>query len=388
MKNVWYCCMLVIIAACTKSSKTATQNPGNETVPKYVTIKYYDNTSALLMQVRYRSVIDSIKDVDFAVEISDSVYNICSPNCILANRSILTIKTDPQTHLMGTVISRQIFSHKIDKNAPPPIDPITDYNPEQNNFRFDITAHTLSGDNVFYLPVKLNVYSDYLQQNSVGNYFFSDNVSVPPLRRHTFMPNEGGQSPSYYWSQPDSLYFEEWKGTSMFFKPYRFSDFYSLDIPWYTHQMIDRAFYARQSKSVCTQFILQNGNYASGIDFASGMERSVRYQYSADTTAIAAFVNLLCTGTDDFLWYYIADYRKSSGNGFYQFGEALEAKDFYDWVAVSYTDSVYVVNGNAKLFKQAATMKNTVEKDSKGRLVRITHRVSNSQYYKVMEITY
>ena len=377
--------IMLLLVNCNKSDSVVTQPASNLIIPKYISIKYYGAAGGLVMQTGYKPLRDSIKDADFAVEITDTVYNYCPNFCSRTYRSILTSKVDPLTGVVSSIVSKFIYARQVGTFADG-TQVITDLDAQLGNFGMHVVSKFL-GDASYYSEATFTQYNDALQQHATDTRMVSALTHRLPEQGYYFDVGLGGQGMgTLYWSKPDTLFFSETEGTATFFQPTRYTDFYKIDIPWYTHQPIDFATYARRSKAVCTQFVLQNGDYV-GQNFMPGMERSVRYQYSADSTALNTLAAVLSPGTDDFFWYYLADFRKN-WNGYFLFGEALEPKDLYDWTAISSTDSVYAFNGNNKIFKQAATMQNILEKDAGGRPVKITHRVSNSPFYKVMEIKY
>lgn len=353
--------------------------------PTYVAVKYYFAPSSLVLQTGYRPLTDSIKDADFAVEITDTVYNYCPNFCIQTYRSIITTKVDPLTGVVSSINSKFVFAKRVGTYTDG-TKVITDLQQTFGNFSMNVKARSLGGGS-YTSEAIVSQYNDIAQQHVIDTRSFGATTHRLPEQRYYFEVAWGDQGTgTYYWVKPDSIFIWEEKGTSTFFQPSRYADFYKYDIPWYNHKRIDVATYARRSKAACSQFVLQNGDYV-GLDFKVGMERSVRYQYGADSAALFTLGKILSPGTDDFFWYYVADFRKNWNNNL-QFAEALEPQDFYEWTASGSTDSVYVYSGNTKVFKQAATMQNTVEKDSFGRPVKITHRVSNSSAYKVMEIKY
>ena len=195
----------------------------------------------------------------------------------------------------------------------------------------------------------------------------------------------------FIYLKKDTIYIEDTK-EPLASGPYRYFKYYQNEVPFYKQQNTNKALYHIQSPFVCDSFILQNGTYSNNYIgdfeyetiFHPGLKRKTTYTYNQDTTQLKEIIPVFNLIAWDPLWYYVGyfadfDDRTQEVNDYY---------GLYSWMASSYSDSVFVFSNGQPVLKQVNFTTNQVEKDQEGRIIKITHRPGNLDYYKVMEITY
>lgn len=195
----------------------------------------------------------------------------------------------------------------------------------------------------------------------------------------------------FIYLKKDTIYIEDTK-EPLANGPYRYFKYYQNEVPFYKQQNTNKALYHIQSPFVCDSFILQNGKYVKTYlgnnefetTFHPGIKRKTTYTYNRDTTLLKEIIPVFNLITGDPLWYYVGYFADFDDR-------TQEVNDYYglfSWMAASYTDSVFVFNNGQPVLKQVNLATNQIEKDQEGRIIKITHRPGNLDYYKVMEISY
>jgi hypothetical protein len=266
------------------------------------------------------------------------------------------------------------------------------------------------------LPYYNNLQVNFESLGVVDNLQYDDNVEVTRFKDSAqLQPNHsenfrlirsiyndtssywlsanGAKIVNEYGATKDSVLLEDMNVNAIEFTPLRYYDYYLAETPWYRSNEINRATYSRKSPLVCREFILQNGFYkmvpldqfSYEEEFVPQFERKVNYIYSQDTSKMRGLLKMINPGLIDPTWYYIDYYRTYSG---VPYGEGNDVYNTFEWTSSSSTDSVFTISNNQRQFVQSTSSNNTVEKDGNGRIIKITRRVSNKDFYKVMEIIY
>lgn len=262
-----------------------------------------------------------------------------------------------------------------------------------NNFTLNAPLTSIGPSGISEHSCLLKLYDDPLQQHL--SQMFQNSVDWYWLNTKKYLDVAYGAAGAWNFFElsRDSIYLRETltQSATNYSAESRYFYYYTNEIPWYSRKKQDRSVFYTRSPYVCDSFVLRNGEYVfaspapAGI-FTSSLERKITYQYTNDTAAIKSFIDAVNPIIKDPLWFYIT----ANAHSFTTFSVREEGNytDLYNWMASRSTDSVFLMTGGRRVFKQAATTTNTVERDAKGRIKKITNKTENSLSYKTLELFY
>jgi hypothetical protein len=378
---------LFVLSACQKGDQPPVL--GEVAQPKSVTINYY--TSSGLLQTSTYLPIVSADETQFGFHLVDTSYLNSSQFWVCHSKVLLT------KNVGSFFVNQVVMENKLSES----VSRFTNgsYIKQPAGQRYSNLKATFSLVNFiqpgfFRYDVQVTQYSDSLQrQVANSDQFILERVNY--LDSSHYYLHSGAKRQDLYWIRPDSVTLVDRNVQTAGFLNLRYTDYFRKEAPWYNYDEINRAVYHGKSAFAYEKFIFQNG-YNTLVEVSPGysynlfvpqFERRVNYKYSSDSTGINEIIRLLNPGTIDPVWYYMDAYRRTY-SPMPNYGEGNDIYSIPDWTSSSSTDSVFVVNNNVRQFKQAKSTSNSFEKDAKGRLVKITRRVSNSDVYKVMHIAY
>jgi hypothetical protein len=389
MKYYFMLLLIVLANGCSKKDSAEPAGPGtNSPRPKTVSITYYAG-SLLLQKSVYRPLYNG--NILSAIDRQDTMFNRPTNYANTIYHTVLTLLFNDNNGTLMQVVSA--CKKSILVYAYPTGYGFTQEAPAYGT-NFKALFSTVMKNGVSLTDVSIISYDDSVQQHAVQTVQFKTQL-VMPAAGYFYSASAVNTlaRPDDYIETKDSITFST-PTTGQAFSSGRYSEYYSTELPGYRPKSADIGLYSKLGAMKCDRFTLRNGNYNTvylgndtwGAVWEPSLERRIKYFYGPDSMAVHQLMSIINPGQSDPSWYYIAAYMKS-GSG-YWFSEGLDTKEIYDWTCSTASDSVFFYTGNIPSFKQASAVNNTTEKDNNGWLKKITHRVSSSSAYKVMEITY
>ncbi len=296
-----------------------------------------------------------------------------------------TIKTDPATGFIKSIDSRN-YELKLVTITPNSIPIITYFAPTYQNYEVH-RQERQSGFNL-YSTLDLNLYSD--SNHTMRSQNFTLNMEWDTIlgKIQSFIRYSPSSESDLNIISSDSIFIQEYRGGGLSNAPGRYADFYRTDVPWYKYQPASFSYYNVRSPFVCDSFSIYNGNYDLSTGFmVPQLLWKKTYEYNSDTSQMKNILEIINPQTYDLLWVYIYHQIESNPAYYYYFDD----EDFYSIYNLMCTrskDSVFAMSNGTKQLKQTATLANAVQKDDKGRIVKITQNMSNRGFVRVYDITY
>lgn len=378
--------LVLMISSCEKNDQPNEEDENTSSdIPQKLTISFYSNNGELFEKLIYEPDKQSTLHKTI-INWTDSAYEF-PPGATGFYHAKTTLEYDPGTNLLTKINSRNYRSGRVWNTGTL----FEVFESEVNNYSATIVKQPHSPEH-FELNFIINRYNDSLQQNK----YFSDNfiasVNVEAQGSFTAITSPHFGDPNFWTITKDSIYLLETTKNYAPHHSHRYFNFFNSLKLWYRTQPLNLSLYRIKSPFVCDSLILQNGNFQFFPDgrnpvFKSALDRKIVYKYSADTTAIKSFIGLVNPIYKEPLWFFISEYGQAFTNSIIR--EEGNYTDLYNWMSKEYSDSVFVVDVNGKrMLQSTATTRNTVEKDSRNRIIKIINRTDNQNFYKVMELTY
>ncbi|GAA4748906.1 hypothetical protein [Flavisolibacter ginsenosidimutans] len=387
-KNIlWTLLVLFLFTRCSKGNNTDPLATGEKIEqPKKVTLNFYSQNTLLKKWIYELDSADLTSPVG-VIYWTDTTYYPGADTYFYKVRQAYVY--NPAAGLFNSFESRNYRSGYVYHD----VNQFVLQESPVNNFKLS-TLYTSGSTRLGYTSV-LKLYSDFQQQKVSLSYQNDLFVTQRGDTKYAeiYYANYGPHN--YFNFNKDSIYLQEavrpGTGFTNETPQMRYYYYYTKEIPWYSPKIEDRSVFYTRSPYLCDSFVLRNGDYvyptptSFGI-FTSALERKVVYQYTKDTTAIKSFIDAVNPIAKDPLWFYIT----ANANTFatYSVREGGNYTDLYNWMSSRSTDSVFLMTGGRRVFKQAATTTNTVERDAKGRISKITNKTDNSTSYKTLELSY
>ncbi|MBL7752595.1 MAG: hypothetical protein JNN29_14520 [Chitinophagaceae bacterium] len=297
-----------------------------------------------------------------------------------------TIDYDVRTGKISKVHSRNYRTGSINYHSGYIIPSFYNFTSVENYSTWVATTPSSPGFPWAHDSVYFQIYNDTLQQHEVQTVIYSiSEIIGSQLGSWSYF--EDLDNIAHKRGNQDSMLYED---NSIFMQ--RFFDFYRSLPFYYNPKEIDLFRYHGNSFYSCDSFVLRNGEYEIVYTsptyynkvFHPSLERKITYLYTADTVQIKQFVSLYNMNTLDDHWYLLSKRKAVT-----QFDEDEGHYNSLYWLANKSTDSVFTyTTTGVRTLRTVITTTNEVSRDSKGRIVKIIKRRSDSPYHRIMEIVY
>jgi hypothetical protein len=391
-KTIFGALVVLLFTQCSKNDTDPNQQQNRTDAvekPKKITLSFY-NQNTLLKKWIYEIDSLDLSALNGVVYWTDSSYN-SFPGHSTFSKVRINYTYNASAGMFSEIVAHNYRSGSINHWSN---NRVTYEQSNMNNFRLSSPLSLVGPSGIRVHNFSLKLYSDTLQQNNYRTLTNSVYWHWYNNKRYIDVVYGNNGPNNFFEMRHDSIFLREVTVPPPGINEtpqMRYSNYYEKELPWYSKKKEDRSIFFIKSPYVCDSFVLRNGEWtfatptSDGV-FSPSLIRKISYQYIGDTTAIKTFIDVINPIIKEPFWFYTAAYAHSLS--IFNVKEEGNYNDLYNWLSSRSIDSVFTVTNGQKTFRQATITNNTVEKDAKGRIIKISNRVDGKASYKTIELTY